>query len=65
MADTEPRRPRLISFMPLVVMLMGGLTYLAVFAVSTTGPRIALVIVILSLALAFSTAMLKEGNARR
>jgi hypothetical protein len=64
MADTGPRRIRIISFMPMVVVLMGVLTYVAVFAVSATAPRIALVIAILGLAIAFSTAMLKEGSTQ-
>jgi hypothetical protein len=61
--DTDMRSNRLIAFMPLVVILMAALTYVAVFAVDSTAGRIAVVIAILAIATAFSSAMLINGRS--
>ncbi len=65
MADPEPRGIRLVTFMPLVIVVMGVLMLVAVLAASTTAVKIALVVAILAMGLAFSTAMLKSGRADR
>lgn len=66
MADTDRRgSSRLISFMPMVVVLMGLLVFVAVFVATTTAAKIALVIAILAVGLLFSTAMLKRGRPQR
>jgi hypothetical protein len=65
MADTDRRGIRLISFMPMVIVLMGVLMFVAVFAVTTTAAQIALVVAILAVGIAFSTAMLKHGRTQR
>lgn len=66
MADTDRRgSSRLISFLPMVVVLMGVLVLVAVFVATTTAAKIALVIVILAVGLLFSTAMLKRGRPQR
>jgi len=62
MADTEHRETRLVSFMPMVIVLMGVLMVIAVLAATTAAAKIALVVVILAVGLAFSTAMLKSGR---
>jgi hypothetical protein len=64
MAGIEGRGIRLISFMPMVIVLMGALMLVAVFAVTTTA-QIALVVAILAVGVAFSTAMLKRAKAQR
>jgi hypothetical protein len=56
--------PRLISFMPLAVLVMTALTFVAVFAVDSTAGRVALVIVILAVGVVFSSAMLVSGRGR-
>lgn len=55
-----PPRTRFVAFLPAVIVVMGALMLVAVFAASTTGVKIALVVAILGLGLAFSTAMLKS-----
>lgn len=65
MADTDRRGIRLISFMPAVVVLMGVLMLIAVFAATTAAVQIALVVAILAVGLTFSTAMLKHGRSHR
>jgi len=65
MAGTEGRGVRLISFMPMVIVLMGALMFVAVFAVTTTAAQIALVVAILAVGLVFSTAMLKRAKGQR
>ena len=62
MADTEHRGTRLVSFMPVVIVLMGTLMVIGVLAATTTAAKIALVVVILAVGLAFSAAMLKNGR---
>jgi hypothetical protein len=65
MAGIQGRGSRLVSFMPMVIVLMGALMLVAVFAVTTTAAQIALVVAILAVGVAFSTAMLKRAKAQR
>jgi hypothetical protein len=65
MAGIEGRGIRLILFMPMVIVVMGALMFVAVFAVTTTAAQIALVVAILAVGVAFSTAMLKRAKAQR
>ena len=60
--DSDMRSNRLIAFMPLVVVLMAALTYVAVFAVDSTAGRIATVIAILAVGVVFSSALLVRGR---
>jgi hypothetical protein len=55
---------RLISFMPLAVLVMAALTFVAVFAVDSTAGLVAVVIAILAVGVVFSSAMLVSGRGR-
>jgi predicted RND superfamily exporter protein len=61
----QQRGLRFISFLPLVIVLMGVLVFVAVFAVTALALQIALVIAIVAVGLAYSTAMLRRGRRER
>ncbi len=54
----------LVIYLPLVAMLMGVLVYVGVFATDEVLGKIAVVVVILGIGLAFSTAVLRQRRRR-
>jgi hypothetical protein len=61
----SPREPRatgrdLVAYLPLVVTVMSAFVFIGVFAADGAAGKIAYVVVILAVGLAFSTAMLRR-----